>query len=240
MIIACAIIICVILIVYFYTRSERFIASQHNTFKASSNIYLHNLHKSDLEKSKQLVIKIKENIGILMEHLGNKYAINKFNGFDKNHKNKIDQIKGTEMYSDNDIAAVYLEKKGIDREELLERLQQLFRNYDGNIYEISPTNTENLTSFTENKMRLVLCLREKTPDENGIYRLHDINTMMFVVLHELTHVLNDEYDHGDKFWALFEFILHNAIEVDIYKPEDYSKKNINYCGLMLTSNPIFF
>lgn len=203
-------------------------------------VYLHELHLKDQKEAMALVAEIKKRIDILHGHLGKKYAIlNLKNGYGTERKNRIDVIGTTSMYSDFDIASTTAAKNGLDREEIAERIRQLFNNYDGNIYEISPTNKENLTSYTENKVKLILCLRKKTPDATGHYQLHDINTMMFVVIHELTHILNDEFDHGPKFWHLFEFMLHNSIEAGIYKPVNYAVNPINYCGLNLTHNPLF-
>ncbi len=109
-----------------------------------------------------------------------------------------------------------------------------------NIYEISPRNKSNLTSYTENKGdQLVLCLREKHPNSDGIYDLHDENTIMFVVVHELTHIMNDTWGHGPDFWKLFNFMISNAVEAGVYIPVDYSMFPINYCGLHLNHNPLY-
>lgn len=232
------VIIVILLLIYIW---ENKVKQGHlNTKYTPGDIYLHNLHQEDSQQARDLVIEIKKRISVLLLHLGKKYSVSVLkNGADPDRKNRIDQIGTSSMYSEYDVAAKELEKHHINREELLERIRQLFDNYDGNIYEISPTNKENLTSYTENKVKLILCLRHKKPDANGIYKLHDINTMMFVVVHELTHILNDEYDHGKKFWVLFEFMLHNAVEAGIYKPEDYHKNNIKYCGLDITYNPLY-
>ena len=233
-----ALILLVVLIVYFCVDLYR--RSHYNVSKAEYNIHLHNLHKEDEVEAVELVKQIKSRVSVLLKRLNEKYNVSTLkNGTDPGKKNKIDVIGRTSMYSEFDTAAVEAEKKGLDREELLERMVQLFQNYDGNIYEISPTNKEGLTSYTENKVKLILCLRKKTPNAQGIYELHDINTMMFVVIHELTHVLNDQYDHGPKFWALFEFMLHNAVECGIYSPIDYRKHRLLYCGLLITHNPLY-
>jgi hypothetical protein len=117
---------------------------------------------------------------------------------------------------------------------------QLISNYNSDeIYEISPLNKQGLTSYTENKKVLILCLRRKAADLAGHHPLHDINTMMFVVLHELTHMMNSTWDHHYDFWQLFKFVLENAVEAGVYTPVDYSRAPIVYCGLRLSYNPLY-
>lgn len=80
---------------------------------------------------------------------------------------------------------------------------------------------------------MVFCLRHK----NG--KLHDINTIMFVVLHEITHMLNDRWGHEVYFWQLFRVVLTDAVECGIYVPIDYSIAPQKYCGMTITQNPYF-
>jgi hypothetical protein len=93
--------------------------------------------------------------------------------------------------------------------------------------------------YTENKKKLVLCLRSKTADSRGHHKLHDINTMMFVVLHELAHMMNAEWDHATIFWELFRFLLQNGAEVGIYRPIDYHVHPVTYCGMEIKYNPMY-
>ena len=64
-------------------------------------------------------------------------------------------------------------------------------------------------------------------------------TLMFVVLHELTHMMNNKWDHHLDFWLLFKFLLTNAADIGIYSPVNYKIYPINYCGLDLYYNPYF-
>lgn len=116
-----------------------------------------------------------------------------------------------------------------------EKIDRLRRGYNaGNIYEISPHNSFGFTSYTENKGdKLVLCLRDK----DG--KLHDINTLTFVTLHEISHIMNKHWGHGFEFWEVFRFILRNGIECGIYTPVDYSLNPVEYCGMMIDSSPIY-
>jgi len=57
-------------------------------------------------------------------------------------------------------------------------------------------HNDDSTSYTINKGEEIhVCLREK--DKNRI--LHDINTMMFVILHEMAHIMSDSIGHNNEF-----------------------------------------
>jgi hypothetical protein len=76
-------------------------------------------------------------------------------------------------------------------------------------------------SYTINKKKIYMCLR----DENGDY-YHD-NMLLFVVLHELAHVLCDEIGHTNKFQQIFQVLLDDAVKLGIYDPEIEPVQN--YC-----------
>jgi hypothetical protein len=67
------------------------------------------------------------------------------------------------------------------------------------------TVTSSDTSYSENKGdKIVLCLRDKTAPPD--YPLIDTNTVMFVVLHEMAHLMTAElngHKHTREFWANF-------------------------------------
>jgi hypothetical protein len=183
----------------------------------------------------------------LMSYLDDKYVDASQShtgaGVDPDKSNRIDVVGGSEMYDRSDMAVKSLSSNMhnmLTPEYIQERVTQLIKNYDTEkIYEISPLNKEGNTSYTENKSRLVLCLRKKEKDERGQYALHDINTIMFVVLHELSHMMNDKWGHPEGFWVLFKFVLLNAVESGVYSPINYSLYPIKYCGLLLTYNPVY-
>jgi hypothetical protein len=77
-------------------------------------------------------------------------------------------------------------------------------------------------SYSINKKKIYMCLK----DEKGQY--YDNNSLVFVLLHEMSHCLNNEIGHGDKFQKIFDELLALATEKGIYDP------NIpmidNYCS----------
>lgn len=82
----------------------------------------------------------------------------------------------------------------------------------------------------------MLCLR----DNENPHNIVDIDTLMFVVLHEAAHVANyDEWGHETRFWRIFKYLLEEAVEVGIIRPIDYIRKPKNYCGFKIDHNPLF-
>ena len=88
------------------------------------------------------------------------------------------------------------------------------------------------TSYSVNKgEELILCIRTK---DTG--RLHDINDLMYVALHEIAHIGCPELDHTELFYSINRFLLRMAEEINVYRYTDYRKNPLVYCGLTLTSN----
>ena len=100
-----------------------------------------------------------------------------------------------------------------------------------NISESSPDNK--YTSYSINKgEKIVFCIRSK---KNG--NLVDLNTMMFVAIHEMAHLMSESIGHTPEFWKNMKYLLHRGEEIDIYKHIDYSNDSIEYCGVMITDTP---
>ena len=70
-------------------------------------------------------------------------------------------------------------------------------------------------------------------------KLIDENTLTFVALHEISHIATKSIGHKKEFWENFKFILQNAVNLGIYKPDDYKKKPKKYCGMTITDNPYY-
>lgn len=93
------------------------------------------------------------------------------------------------------------------------------------------------TSYSENKgVRVVVCLRDKTAPPN--YPVIEKNTVMFVVLHEMAHLMTETIGHTSEFWANFRRILQDAVQLGIYTPVNYAQSPTPYCGMKITDSPI--
>jgi len=96
--------------------------------------------------------------------------------------------------------------------------------------------TSELTAYSENKgEKLAFCLN--TTKEGN--KLIDINTLTFVALHELSHIMTESVGHKQDFWQNFKFLLENAKAGGIYDPVDYKKEPQEYCGMKINDNPYY-
>ena len=100
-----------------------------------------------------------------------------------------------------------------------DRTEQLKTNFKpDNIKE--GIDDPNYTSYSINKgEQIVLCLRTNN-------KLMDLNTMMFVVLHELSHICTKSVGHTPEFWENFKWILEEAINTGIYKKQEFKLNNV--------------
>ena len=125
----------------------------------------------------------------------------------------------------------YLKEEYPNRENV-KRLAEKF-----NPRKISETlPTSKYTAYSENKgEKLAFCT---TTTKEGS-KLIDENTLAFVAVHELGHVMTESVGHTKEFWQNFKFLLKNAVKIGIYEPVDYKKKPKNYCGMKITDNPYY-
>lgn len=98
--------------------------------------------------------------------------------------------------------------------------------------------TENIlnldTTYTLNKSDMYFCL---TPRKDDIY-VYDINTLMFVAIHELAHVSSVSIGHTDEFKDNFADLVNHGIVLGVYNYIDYSKTPVEYCGVTIKHNII--
>lgn len=108
--------------------------------------------------------------------------------------------------------------------------QLITRIGDINLTENAPG--EKFTSYTVNKgQEISLCLRNISTG-----KLHNINIITYVAIHEISHVACPVPDHDDPFRKIFIFFLQKSIELKIYKKENYDINPFNYCGLEIKEN----
>jgi predicted RND superfamily exporter protein len=91
------------------------------------------------------------------------------------------------------------------------------------------------TSYSVNKGdQIVFCLRSRDiPNQ-----MHRMNLLMYVVLHEMSHVACPEYGHTELFKKIFAFITERAISIGLYTKIDFAKEPTEYCGLTITDSII--
>lgn len=114
------------------------------------------------------------------------------------------------------------------------RTQRLMSRF--NIDSIQETRLDSAhTSFSVDKgQEIHLCLRDKSENFN----IHKINTLMFVALHEISHVASLNNGHEEEFQQNFVWILKHATSIGIFQNVDYSANNESFCGETINSNPL--
>ena len=80
---------------------------------------------------------------------------------------------------------------------------------------------------------LSICIREKDTE-----KFLDMNIVIFVAIHELSHIMSKSTGHTDEFWDNMKYLLEEGNKVGIYNPVDYSKNPVNYCGMEINSTPL--
>lgn len=117
--------------------------------------------------------------------------------------------------------------------DYIEYIDQFNENFNPNRTKIYETSlTSNYTSYSINKgEELSFCLRSKSTG-----KLHDINLLMYVAVHELAHTACPETGHTPLFNKIFKFLLERAMEIKLYYYEDYASNPIMYCGMELNTN----
>lgn len=92
-------------------------------------------------------------------------------------------------------------------------------------------NTKNIyTSYSINKKELVFCIKSKKDN-----KIHDMNLLMYVVIHEVAHLMCPEYGHGNLFKEYFKYLLDNAELAGLYTPINFYDNPQEYCGMTINS-----
>tara|TARA_X000000368_G_C23053320_1_gene722572 strand:- start:27 stop:620 length:594 start_codon:yes stop_codon:yes gene_type:complete len=117
-----------------------------------------------------------------------------------------------------------------------DNVKRLINGYNPQkIYETLPTSE--YTAYSENKgEKIAFCL---DTEKNNKGRIIDDNTLMYVALHEISHICSKSIGHNDEFWSNFKFVIQEAKELDIYNPINYKKNPARYCGMNITDNPYY-
>jgi hypothetical protein len=117
-----------------------------------------------------------------------------------------------------------------------EDVKRLVKNFNPQkVMETLPTSE--YTAYSENKgEKLAFCLNRVKNENNNLI---DEHTLMFVSIHELSHIMTKSIGHKSEFWKNFKFLLENAKESGIHTPEDYKKKPQEYCGMKIHDNPYY-
>ena len=167
-------------------------------------------------------------------HADREYVVSKLN-------NKQYLVRSLDNKED---AAILLSKLGATLNDLIERLHKkyptdlrvksLTKRF--NQFALSETHGySTYTSYSVNKgERIVFCIRNKIKPLQFI----DMNTLIFVAIHELGHIMTLSIGHNEEFWLNFRFLLAHAIHWKLYKPQNFRQNPKLYCGMTITDTPL--
>lgn len=109
-------------------------------------------------------------------------------------------------------------------------IDQLKSRFNPNVMSETPASST-ATSYSVNKgAKVRFCLRSRP---EGV--LLDINTLMYVVLHESAHIASHDYGHTQAFWSNFKWLLRLAIRNNLYQYQDFAAAPVKYCGMNISS-----
>lgn len=130
----------------------------------------------------------------------------------------------------------HLDAKFITNNDINHNIEKLKTSFNHSILSEAAID-KRYTTFTVNKQDMHICLRTRDSHEKP----YDINTLMYVILHELAHLCNYNKEgdpitgHGDEFKKIFKFLVKEAINLQIYEYIDYQLQPKEYCGIMITT-----
>jgi hypothetical protein len=114
-------------------------------------------------------------------------------------------------------------------------VKQVMRNFDANPERFAESTPDAAyTSYSVNKgEKVYMCLRQRNESEE----LVDENILIFVALHEMSHIGTASIGHTREFWNHFAWLLERAEELSIYKFQDFAAHPVEYCGVHITDSP---
>ena len=145
---------------------------------------------------------------------------------------------------DKQEAANRLSNLGISLETLIHSLSETDEKRGEGILKLKKSfNPDHITenipgsmyvAYSVNKGdELSICIREKDTEA-----FLDSNTVTFVAIHELAHIMSESTGHTEEFWDNMKYLLEEASKQGIYNPIDYSKNPTDYCGMKINSTPL--
>jgi len=146
---------------------------------------------------------------------------------------------------DKDEAANILAMLKNKLEKICEIMKQKYPNDKSVIRMNEKFNSDNITesgknnqytSYSVNKgEKIVFCIRQKDEDESFV----DENTITFVAIHELAHIMTKSVGHTKEFWNNFSKLLKEAVDNKLYQKENYSENPKEYCGIKVSDSPLY-
>ena len=130
------------------------------------------------------------------------------------------------MYRDNCALARHLRAEA-PGDARMARLARALEHNPPQLREVDPRASH--VAYSEDKGRVIaVCFRHALP----------YNDQYFVMLHELAHVANASWGHGEEFWDGFAALLGHAVRAGLYTRVDYARSPVSYCGERIDDQPL--
>jgi hypothetical protein len=132
---------------------------------------------------------------------------------------------------------VHLDTKYKNDNGISHIIRILKSNYKPQILSEAATD-KRYTTYTVDKQEMHICLRTRDTQE----KMYNINTLMYVILHELAHFCNYDKNgnaiqgHGKEFRDIFKLLVSEAIDISIYKYQNYYSSPEEYCGIIINTS----
>ena len=115
-------------------------------------------------------------------------------------------------------------------------IMKLYNNYRSDIL-CELVDKSKYTAYSLNKgEQIAICLRDKKTNK----LIDDINSTMFIIIHELAHIMTYTEQHTQEFWDNMARLLKYGNECGVYKPINYKINPIYYCNQLLNDTPYDF
>ena len=119
-----------------------------------------------------------------------------------------------------------------EKDSKLNSIKLLKEKYNPNT--LCELKNDKYTAYSLNKgEKLAICIR------NNGKLINDMNTTMFIIIHELAHIMSISEQHTEEFWQNMKLLIYKAKECGVYTQVDYSKNNVKYCNSIINSSPYF-
>lgn len=144
---------------------------------------------------------------------------------------------------DKQTAANTLAKIRANLVKLVEHLKKLKRNdvrilierFNPNSIQEGTADKKQTSVTIEKGEQILFCLRSRKTKTNN--RIHNLDMLMYVALHEMAHIMSISLDHTEEFIDNFAFLLKESAKIGIYNPS-FLDGDKEYCGLTIEKNSI--
>lgn len=108
-------------------------------------------------------------------------------------------------------------------------IRRVKKYWTGTLTEIPQSDT---IAYAIEKRELFMCIRDATG------KIQDFDDLFFVLLHELSHIMNPSFGHDKSFWNRFKKTLEMANKLGFLLYRNYDDYSVTVCGKTITSNPM--